>query len=179
MQTPYMKNGDIYLPYAYDPTVHYPDESATIFDVCMVGLHYELRNQLVNRLRNEKLRVYYGIGPIFDEYRIKYNTSTVGINWSSKLDMNARVWELAAMGIPAVQNTVPDMKTFFVPNDHYLEFTDVDSAVSQVMWALANPSEAQEMADAAYRKVQPHTWDARIAQILDRVGLISANYKIV
>ena len=24
MQTPYMKNGDIYLPYAYDPTVHYP-----------------------------------------------------------------------------------------------------------------------------------------------------------
>jgi hypothetical protein len=179
MQTPYMKNGDIYLPYAYDPTVHYPMGIDKFFDVCMIGLQYELRTQLVNRLILKNLNVFYDIGQIFDEYREIYNQSFVGINWSSRLDMNARVWELAAMGIPAVQNTVPDMKTFFVPNDHYLEFTDVDSAVSQVMWALANPSEAQEMADAAYRKVQPHTWDARIAQILDRVGLISANYKIV
>jgi spore maturation protein CgeB len=179
MQTPYMKNGDIYLPYAYDPKVHYPEESEKEYDVCMVGLHYELRTQLVNRLVAEGLNVHYSIGEIFDEYREVYNKSRVAINWSSRLDMNARVWELAAMGIPAVQNTVPDMKTFFVPGEHYLEFTDVDGAVKQVLWALDNYDEAQDMANAAYRKVQPHTWDARIAQILDRVGLKSADNKIV
>jgi spore maturation protein CgeB len=67
------------------------------------------------------------------------------------------------------------MKTFFVPGDHYLNFTDVDGAVKQVLWALDNYNEAQDMANAAYRKVQPHTWDARIAQILERVGLRANN----
>jgi spore maturation protein CgeB len=85
--------------------------------------------------------------------------------------MNARVWELAAMGIPAVQNTVPDMKTFFVAGEHYLQFTDMVGAVDQVLNVLNDYEKAQEIANAAYRKVQPHTYDARISQILERVGL--------
>ena len=171
MQTPYMKDGDYYLPYAYDPTVHYPLELPIEYDVCMIGLHYQSRNDLVNRLVSKNLRVFYSIGQIFDEYRETYNKSLVGINWSSKLDMNARVWELAAMGVLAVQNTVPDMRTFFVPGEHYLEFTDVESAEKQVLKALVDKEMAQEMVDRAYSKVQLHTWDARIQQILERVGL--------
>ena len=69
MQTPYMKNGDVYLPYAYDPTVHYPMDSNLEFDVCMIGLHYEERTQLVNRLLKQGMKVHYSIGSIFDEYR--------------------------------------------------------------------------------------------------------------
>ena len=94
----------------------------------------------------------------------------MGINWSSKLDLNARVFELAAMGITAVENTVPDMKTFFVPNEHYLEFANVDEAVNKVMLALAGKYEG--IADAAWRKVKPHTYDARVQTILERVGLV-------
>ena len=172
MQTPYMKNGDIYLPYAYDPTTHYYKEEAYEHDVCMIGLHYQQRTELINRLLSRNLRVFYSIGQIFDEYREMYNKSKIGINWSSRLDMNARVWELAAMGVPAVQNTVPDMKTFFVPGEHYLEFTDVNGAEKQVMTLMSNPDMAIEMASAAMRKVEPHTYDARIQQILERVGLI-------
>jgi hypothetical protein len=171
MQTPYMENGDIYLPYAYDPTVHYPVEIDKLYDVCMIGLHYPQRDQLVNHLIGRDLSVHYSIGSIFDEYRTFYSKSFVGINWSSKLDMNARVWELAAMGIPAVQNTVPDMKTFFVAGEHYLQFTDMVGAVDQVLNVLNDYEKAQEIANAAYRKVQPHTYDARISQILERVGL--------
>jgi hypothetical protein len=172
MQTPYMQNGDIYLPYAYDPTVHYWEDLPMEHDVCMIGLHYQNRTALVNRLMSKGWNVHYSIGEIFDEYRQIYNKSRVGINWSSRLDMNARVWELAAMGVPAVQNTVPDMKTFFVPNDHYLEFTDVDGAERQVIKLLSNPDMANEMANRAMRKVEPHTYDARVQQILERVGLV-------
>jgi hypothetical protein len=172
MQTPYMQNGDIYLPYAYDPTVHYPEELPYEHDVCMIGLHYQNRTALVNRLLSKDWKVYYSIGEIFDEYREIYNKSRVGINWASRLDMNARVWELAAMGVPAVQNTVPDMKTFFVSGDHYLEFTDVDGAEKQVIELLANPDRAIEMANRAMRKVEPHTYDARVQTILERVGLV-------
>jgi len=171
MQTPYMKPGDEYLPYAYDPTVHYPEEHIIEHDVCMIGLHYQQRNALVNRLLSKNLRVFYSIGEIFDEYRTKYNKSLVGINWSSMLDMNARVWELAAMGVLAVQNTVPDMRTFFVPGEHYLEFTDVNGAEKQVLKALADKDMANEMVERAYNKVHLHTYDARIQQILERVGL--------
>jgi glycosyltransferase involved in cell wall biosynthesis len=171
MQQVYAKEGDIYLPYAYDPTVHYPEDLAIEYDVCMIGLHYEQRTQLVNRLLAEGLRVHYSIGEVFDEYRQIYNKSLVGINWSSKLDLNARVFELAAMGVCAVQNTVPDMKTFFVPGDHYLEFRDLDGAVEQVMYAVNNPDDRERIANAAMRKVQHHTYDARVQQILETVGL--------
>lgn len=172
MQTPYLRNGDIYLPYAYDPTTHYYKEEAYEHDVCMIGLHYQQRTELINRLLSRNLRVFYSIGQIFDEYREMYNKSKIGINWSSRLDMNARVWELAAMGVPAVQNTVPDMKTFFVPGEHYLEFTDVNGAEKQVMILMSDPDMAIEMANAAMRKVEPHTYDARVQQILERVGLL-------
>jgi hypothetical protein len=171
MQTPYAKPGDKYLPYAYDPTTHYPIESDIKYDACMVGLHYGQRTDLVNRLISKNLRVFYGIGDMFDEYRERYSSSKIGLNWSSLLDMNARVWELAAMGIPAVQNTVPDMKTFFVPGEHYFEFTDAQTAEEQVLLALSDLDRAREMADKAYRKVQPHTYDARIEQIFEMVGL--------
>jgi hypothetical protein len=172
MQTPYMKEGDIHLPYAYDPEVHYPEDIPQSIDVCMIGLHYENRTNLVNRLVDKGLTVHYSIGSIFDEYRRYYNRSRVGINWSSLQDLNARVFELAAMGVPAVQNTVPDMKTFFVPGDHYFEFSNLDEAVEQVMWAIKNPDDAERVAMAALRKVKPHTWDARVNQILETVGLV-------
>jgi hypothetical protein len=75
-------------------------------------------------LISKGLKVHYSIGHIFDEYREINNKSKVGLNWSSRLDLNARAFELPAMGICPVQNTVPDMKNFFVAGEHYLEERD-------------------------------------------------------
>jgi len=171
MQLEYSKDKDIYLPYAYDPTVHYPIPAEKEYDVCLIGLHYQHRNELVNRLINKNLKVYYNIGPIFDEYRELYNLSRVGINWASRLDLNARAFELAAMGICSVQNTVPDMRNFFVPGEHYLEFNNLESGEEQVLLALSDKAMREEIATAAFRKVQPHTYDARVSEILETVGL--------
>ena len=171
MQLEYSQGDDIYLPYAYDPTVHYPMDIEKEYDACLIGLHYGHRNTLINRLMGRGLNVHYSIGSIFDEYREINNKSKIGLNWSSRLDLNARAFELPAMGICPVQNTVPDMKNFFVAGEHYLEITGVDSAEKQVMLALSDDDMRQEIADNACRKVQQHTYDARVSEILERVGL--------
>jgi len=40
------------------------------------------------------------------------------------------------------------------------------------MFLLSNPSFADEMAQAAKRKVKAHSWDNRITQLLEMVKLI-------
>jgi hypothetical protein len=178
MQLEYSQKDDFYLPYAYDPTVHYPMDVEKEYDVSLIGLHYAHRDSLIYHLINRKLSVHYSIGSIFDEYREIINKSKIGLNWASKLDLNARAFELPAMGICPVQNTVPDMKNFFVAGEHYLEFSNVESGVQQVMRALEDDAMREEIAAAAYRKVQPHTYDARVAEILERVGLKHASNQI-
>lgn len=171
MQTPYMKPKDHYLPYAYDPEIHHPQDEEKIYDVCLVGLQYQHRVDVLNRLRSHGLRIFAEIGHIYDEYRKINNQSEIGFNWSSLMDMNARCWELAAMGICAVENTVPDMQTFLVPGEHYIEFNDANDAEKQIVLALADPERRSEIGHAAYRKITSgkNTYSDRIQQILETI----------
>ena len=172
MQTPYIEAGEQYLPYAYDPTIHYPEpETEKIYDACLIGLHYPQRDALVSGLRNKGYNVHYSIGEIYDDYRHIYNQSKIALSWSTLLDMPARVWEAFGMGNLLVTNRVPDLPTFFTENDHYLGFSTVEEGISKVEWALANWDEAQKIADAGHRKVNGNTYDARVRQILETCKL--------
>ncbi len=173
MQSNYMENGENYLPYGFDPTIHFPEEQEKTFDACLIGLQYDNRTELVNALEAEGLNVFYTTGLIYDEYRMMYNKSKVALSWSSLQDLPARVWEAMGMNIPLVTNRVPDLKNFFVEGDHYLGFDTVSEGVAQVKKLLNNPDYAKEMAENAYRKVSvAHTWDHRVSQILNTVKLI-------
>src|SRR3990167_922959 len=166
MQTPYMKPGDRYLPYAYDKEIHYPILANKVYNAALVGLQYETRTKLVNRLRQGGLSVYYETGIVYGEYRGVYNQSEGALSWSSLLDMPARVWEAFAMSVPLVTNRVPDLSNWFVEGDHYLGFNDVDEAEKQVRTLLNDPEYAEEMSDSAYRKVtSSHSWDHSVQQI--------------
>ena len=68
MQSPYIQPGEFLLPYAADPVWHAPLDMPKKYDVCLIGLHYEHRTKLVNRLRARGLKVYYYIWPVFREY---------------------------------------------------------------------------------------------------------------
>jgi glycosyltransferase involved in cell wall biosynthesis len=174
MQGSYIEYGEKYLPYAADKVCHAPMEGLEKdFDVCMVGLHYDHRNQLVRMLRGLGLNVYYDIGSIFEEFTELYSRSKVAISWSSLLDLPARVFENMYMAIPLVTNRVPDLSTHFVEDEHYLGFSNPTEAVAKVAWALNNLEDANEMAWRAHRKVKAlHLWENRIEQILDNCGLI-------
>jgi len=173
MQMPYLEDGERYLAYAADKECHAPMEGLEKdYDVCMVGLHYDHRNMLVNTLRSQGLKVYYDIGKIYEEFTELYSRSKIAVSWSSLQDLPARVFENMYMAIPLVTNRVPDLETHFVENEHYLGFDNLSETISQVLWALDNYSDVEEMAWRAHRKVKAqHLWENRIDQILETVGL--------
>lgn len=179
MQKVYSKEGDIYLPYAYDPTVHYEDTAAEkIYDVAMVGLEYPHRLKLADELRKIGLRVYINTGEIFDDYRRVNSQSHIVLNWSTLNDLNARAFEAPMMGIP-VMNMVTDMQ-YFEAFSRVLSFPCVNevqdkshfvsAAVEQVKWAIDNLDEAKENNILTRKELANETYDNRIQKILDDCG---------
>jgi hypothetical protein len=172
MQKTYMREGDIYLPYAYDPVLHknLPDMVKN-YDVCLCGLHYEQRNSLLQALQSEGISTYYGIGKVYEEYVEVYNQSRIALNWSSSLDLNARTFEAFGMKIPLVTNRIPDLDLLFHEGEHYLGFDTVSQAVDRVKEALHGSGQANLMASYAYEEVKKkHTYDIRVQQILEECG---------
>lgn len=181
MQKVYSSPGDIWLPYAYDPTVWYPDEYTVsigqdaavpvkTYDAALVGMPYPQRIEWVEALRRKGLRVAFENGPIFDEARDLYSKARIGLNWSSLNDLNARVFELMAMGLAPVLNRVPDLPELFQENKHYMGFSSMAEAIGAVTVLRDNPGLAAKMGEEARDAVQPHTYDARIGQILEECG---------
>ncbi len=166
MQDCYKQDGDIYLPYAYDPLWHAPQDEERLFDVCLLGLHYQNRNSLIDRLRQSGIRVHYDLGPCFDEARKIYNQGPIGLNWSSKKDLTARVFELLGMGRLAVVNWVPDLPKFFEDGKDLIVFDTLEEAVEKICYYLSNEDELEKIATQGHKTVSPHTWDARIETIL-------------
>lgn len=173
MQAKYIEDGEEYLPYAHDPTVHYPMELDKIYDACLIGLQYPQRNDLVNRLRQLGCNVYYTIGEVYDEYRERYNQSKVALSWSTLEDTPCRVWEAFGMRLPLIANRTMDLCNLFKENEHFLGFDNLEEATKQVFKALLDDDMAKEMARKAHEEALAfHTWDHRVEQILMRCGLV-------
>jgi hypothetical protein len=180
MQDVYSKKGDVYLPYAYSKYDFYPDIFDELYeprrgkdtDAVMIGMPYEQRVQWVQELRNRGVSVIFENGPVFDEARALYNRGKIGLNWSSLDDLNCRAFELPAMKLCPVMNHVTDLPKFFEPDVDYLQFGSMREAIEKVMWAKLNPDKAKEMAERAYQKVLPHTYDERVTQILKDTGFV-------
>jgi glycosyltransferase involved in cell wall biosynthesis len=171
MQLVYKQSSDVYLPYAYDPTLHKHLKVEKEYDTCLIGLQYEQRINLINALRNEHISVNQSIGKVYEEFVLEYNKSKVALNWSSLDDLNARTFEAMGMGIPLVTNRVTDLSNFFVEGEHYLGFNDISEAVRQVHTLLRNPELAEQIARAGHRKAKAgHTYDIRVSQIIERCG---------
>jgi hypothetical protein len=176
MHLTYSQRGDFYLPYCFDPTVHYPVLGAEKeYDVYFSGLLYKQRVDVAKALSARGMKIKFEIGKVYDEYREAYSKSRIGFSWSSLLDIPARVFEGMAMGLPMVINRVPDLANFFVEGDHYLGFDTVSEAVEKIEYLLKNPDKAREIADAGHRRVWDgdFTYDNRISMILDKLGLRS------
>jgi spore maturation protein CgeB len=171
MQSNYMEKDEIYLPYAHDPTVHYPEQREKEYDVCLVGLLYPQRAALIDKLRADGLSVFYDIGLIFDEYREVYNKSRIALSWSTLDDLPARVWEGMAMGNLVVTNRVPDLKHFFVENMDYLGFDTIEEGEQQILNAMMDEELCRSISKNGCKTVQPETYDKRIQTILETVGL--------
>lgn len=184
MQLCYSQQGDVYLPYAFDPTVHYPlrstveEASAGVVghyyikdtDAVLIGMPYENRVRWVDELRKHGVSVIFENSPVFDEYRELANRARIGLNWSSLNDLNARFFETPAFGLAPVMNRVPDAHLFLTENEDYLGFSDLGEAVEKVLYLKNNPKEIERLAINANEKIQSHTYDARCQQLLEECG---------
>lgn len=179
MQLVYSKPGDIYLPYAYDPTLHYEDVNVKkIYDVAMVGLEYPHRMALAAELEKRGLKVHIGIGDVFDDYRKVNNQAHIVLNWSTLDDLNARAFEAPMLGIP-VMNWCTDMQhfdffqriqTFPCDNNGDNKSKFISGAVEKAMWVMDNMHSARQFTDFARMDMQGERYDDRIQQILDMCG---------
>lgn len=172
MQRFYMKTGDVHLPYACSPDHHYAvSDVEKIYDASLIGLHYAQRDQLVNALKGQGLKVFYDLGQIYDEYRLINNQAKVGLNWSSLMDINARTFEIMAMKQAPVINRLPYLEELgFEEGRHYMGFDTVEEAVERVQWLLQNPNWADAIAITAHNHVhENHTYEKRVEQILQEM----------
>jgi spore maturation protein CgeB len=173
MQKFYSKPNDIYLPYCADPVWHSPLEREKEYDVCLIGLQYQNRTDLVNRLRAKGLKVFYETGIVYDEYQEMYAKSKVALSWSSLQDLIARVFEGMLMKVPVVCNRVPDLDLHFKEDEHYYGFSTVMEAEFKIKHALMMYEEAAQVAEQAHEVVmEHHLYDHRIQQILEDFDLV-------
>jgi len=172
----YSMPDDKLLNYAYDPDTHYAmSDVDKDIDAVLVGMPYTQRIEWVKRLRASGVSVIFENGPVFDEYRQLSNRATIGLNWSSLSDTNARVYESCAMRLCLVTNRTPDLSTSgFEENRHYLGFSTMEEAVEKVLYAKNNPEIRDMIALAGYQFVTHNnfTYDALLHKILKEVGLM-------
>ena len=194
MQLCYKEPADSYLPYAYDPTVHYPQEiyldavykgvrdeagfthryTGDPFkdtDAVLIGMPYENRVKWVDELRKHGVSVIFENAPVFDEYRELANRARIGLNWSSLKDTNARFFETPAFGLAPVMNRTPDAHLFLEEGEDYMGFDDLQQAVEAVLYLKNNSNEVERLSKNAHAKIQNETYDLRVQQILEECGL--------
>ena len=172
MQTPYMKDGDVWLPYAYDPVWHAPLDVEKEYDFGIVGADgrqgslYDNRDNLVKMLRAKGYTVLQLFGTVYEAYRDALTQCKVGLNWSTQKDTTARVFETMGMGVALLTNRTPDLdKIGFIEGSHYEGFSTLDEAESRALWLMHNDNWI-EMAEQGHDAVRKHTWDARIDEVL-------------
>lgn len=181
MQTPYLKANDRWLPYAYDPAFHSPLDVEKTYDFGIVGADgrqgplYENRNKLVQALRDRGYNVLQVFGKAYNDYRQLLSQCKVGLNWSTRLDTTARVFETMGMGVALLTNTTPDLgKLEFEPGTDYEGFDDLNGALLRAELLMSDDHRMsgkrwENVAATGSTTVRKHTWDARVETILNNV----------
>jgi len=179
MQTPYMKTGDHWLPYAYDVRYHSPLANALNYDFGIVGADsrqgplYDNRNRLVQRLQKAGYHVLQIFGKVYDDYRNLLTQCKVGLNWSTRLDTTARVFETMGMQVALLTNRTPDLaKLGFRDKVEYAGFDDMNEAEGMAEWLMTDENwiEMGALGRQAVASVG-HSWDNRVEHIFLEAGI--------
>lgn len=173
--------GAIWIPLAYDPTVHVANvpiaEESRPLNICFVGVMgtspgpenaYYQRYQAVRALL-AKFGGFAKQGLIFDECTEVYNQAKIAFNWSSSWDLPMRLWEGAAYGCCVVTNRLPYLEDVgFFDGETCIAFDSHEEMMSKVTEAIDTGSWVS-IAKAGHDMVQSQTYDARVEQILEYV----------
>jgi hypothetical protein len=158
-----------WMPGAYDPVWFTPSPipwAERPYDVCMIGVLYPQRVELLNALAAAGLKVFAGTGLLFDQYRDAYHNSRISLCASANHDLAFRIFETAAMGCAVLSDPLPDLEALDAKN--VWTYGDVDSAVEIAKGILKHaPKDTYDAVGQSLAWAAPHTWDARAQRIVD------------
>lgn len=153
-----------WLPCAYDPVAFPPspipwDERQ--YDVCMIGVMYPKRWELVNAMRAAGLKVLAGTGLVYDAYRDAYHNSRVALVNSFNGDLPIRLFEGAGMGCAMLCDEIADLDQW---GGHPCGiYHNTDEAVELAKHLQVTPAAGERGVIWA----SGNTWDIRAQVIVD------------
>jgi hypothetical protein len=162
---PYTEN-TTWLPCGYDGHCFTPSPiawNAREFDVCLIGVLYPKRWELVNAMRDAGLKVFAGTGLVYDAYRDAHHNSRVALVSSFNGDLPIRLFEGAGMGCAVLCDQVMDLMHLEQDDVTPWIYRDTEHAVELAKLLQSTP----EMGEECVQWATPHTWDARAQVIIN------------
>lgn len=154
------------------------------YDVCMVGVMYPRRIEVINALKDEGFKVLAATGLLYDEYRAAYHNSRISLCVSAAGDVAQRIYETGGMGCAILTDPLLDFNDEMTNKALHLfgraTYTNPQEAVNIARELLGHqpqafqidavlPIENGALGEQAAREMQknckPHTWEAR-AQVI-------------
>jgi len=162
-----------WLPLACNPAVHYKASVSKSADISFAGsialpIHQE-RHKLLTRLQSEfavaaQTSLYgHGLNKLCCSAKLTFNHSAVR-------DLNMRVFEALAMGVPLLTNREAEangLLELFRDGEHLIVYNDGDDLVSKARAYLDNDAARVAIASAGRAEVlAKHTYRHRVESIL-------------
>ena len=187
-----------YLPFAYDPELHYPvsvnEEEKKIFgnDIAFIGSYDKEREEFLLNLIDYALAIW-GNGwnklPIFSPLRKKWKgRDAIGEDFSkvcsaSKIILNhiraqngnahnMKTFEIPACGGFMLTNRTKEQCGFFEEGKEICCFETPDELKNKIKQFLNNYETRKNISKNAYDKVQKHSYNVRIKEILNRCSTV-------
>lgn len=156
-----------WLPCAYDPVAFPPSPipfAEREYDVCMIGVMYPKRWELVTAMRAAGLKVLAGTGLVYDQYRDIHHNSRIALVSSFNGDLPIRLFEGAGMGCAVLADAIADL-SLLGDGSPINVYTSVDEAVRMAKDILRHPR-AHLTPKITATWATAHTWDVRAETII-------------
>jgi hypothetical protein len=168
----------LWAPLAADPTLRDPAPCGGPWDVAFVGSDGGIpRKFLLQLVRECCPRSYIGPAPHGQLLEI-YRQARIGFNYSIRGEINMRVFEVLAAGALLLTNRLPreDMALLGLAEGvHYAVYDAVEELLPAIGAWLADEPRRARVARAGAAAGRPHTYEARLRQILaamaERLGV--------
>lgn len=176
-----------WLPCATDTKLFTPSPipwAEREYDVCMVGVMYPRRIEVITALKDAGFKVFAATGLLYDEYRAAYHNSRISLCVSAAGDVAQRIFETGGMGCAILTDPLLDFNDEMTNKALHLygraTYTNPQEAVNIAHELLGHqpqafqinavmPIETGALGEQAAREMQknckPHTWEAR-AQVI-------------
>lgn len=159
-----------WMPCAYSPKDHYPTKARIIYDAGFIGVIYENRKELIEKL-SKVGKIAIGMGVLGEEYNNAYNQSRIGLCLSLCGDLPMRVFENAAQGLLVFADNQRDLEKLGMrEGEHYVGFSSIDEAVDKFSYLMNHPKEVSVIAARGKDFLKEHTWESRAKSIISIVG---------